>query len=199
VCSVNIRNPSLRLAGLCGNQPAAGQSLLEIRRRGKYLLFRTESGWFLVHLGMSGSLRLAASAEAPRKHDHVLLELSGGLSLRFHDPRRFGLFLWLGDAVESHPLLAAMGPEPLSDSFTAAQLFKLSRTRSIPVKSFIMDSHMVVGVGNIYAPMTLFHSGIHPLRAFPHQLTARYDLLHTTIRHILGQPSCGAEPRCVTL
>ena len=187
VCSVNIRNPSLRLPVSAEINQLAGQSLLEIRRRGKYLLFRTESGWFLVHLGMSGSLRLSVAAEAPRKHDHVLLELSGGLSLRFHDPRRFGLFLWLGDAVESHPLLAAMGPEPLSDSFTAAQLFKLSRTRSIPVKSFIMDNHVVVGVGNIYAAETLFYSGIHPLLPSRNLTETDCALLHTTIRHILGQ------------
>lgn len=185
--SVDVRNASLRQPVSPEIHDLAGQVIQDIRRRGKYLLFQTPRGWFLVHLGMSGSLRLSTPEEAPRKHDHVLLMLSGGMSLRFHDPRRFGLFLWIDSRNETHPLLAAMGPEPFDLAFTADHLFALSRTRSIPVKSFIMDNHVVVGVGNIYASETLFMTGLNPLMPANSLTLLDCNMLRSTIRHILGQ------------
>lgn len=162
------------------------ETVHDIQRRGKYLLFRLASGWMMIHLGMSGSLRLAPASEAPRKHDHLLFTLSGGQSLRFHDPRRFGLCLWLGTTPD-HPLLRGLGPEPLEDGFTAEHLFHASRRRSIPVKSLIMDNKVVVGVGNIYASESLFYTGLHPLTPARTLTLHDCELLWVTIRHILGQ------------
>ena len=140
-----------------------GQRIDALERRGKYLLMRTRAGTALVHLGMSGSLRLARPDTARRPHDHIELALDSGWLVRFHDPRRFGCFLWLTTPPQTHPLLADLGPEPLEEGFDGPYLFTLSRRRA-PVKSFIMDSHVVVGVGNIYANEALFKAGIHPLR-----------------------------------
>lgn len=185
--AVEIRNSSLRLPVSAEIQSLAGLPILEIRRRGKYLLFQTPRGWFLVHLGMSGSLRLSPRQEAPRTHDHILLQLSGGHSLRFHDPRRFGLFLWIDHDIETHPLLASLGPEPFSLAFTAEHLHSLSRRRTAPVKSFIMDNHVVVGVGNIYASESLFLTGLHPLMPARGLTLLDCAMLRATIRHILSQ------------
>ncbi|MEL0027441.1 MAG: bifunctional DNA-formamidopyrimidine glycosylase/DNA-(apurinic or apyrimidinic site) lyase, partial [Perlucidibaca sp.] len=147
--------------------PAAitGQAVSHISRRGKYILLHTAAGIMMVHLGMSGSLRLVAP-DTPRKpHDHLVWLIDSGWELRFHDPRRFGCCLWLtGEllaAPEQHPLLASLGPEPLSADFGDDHLFHQSRGKSAPVKSFLMDSHVVVGVGNIYANEALFRVGIH--------------------------------------
>lgn len=185
--SVEVRNPSLRQPVSPEIQELPGQEILDIRRRGKYLLFQANKGLFLVHLGMSGSLRLSPSDEIPRKHDHVLLQLSGGLSLRFHDPRRFGLFLWLQGSADAHPLLTTLGPEPFEHGFSADYLFTQSRKRSIPVKSFIMDNHVVVGVGNIYASESLFLTGLNPLMPANRMTALDCAMLRSTIRHILGQ------------
>lgn len=184
--SIDIRNSALRLPVSPEISDLPGRVVREIRRRGKYLLFGTDGGWFLVHLGMSGSLRLSRLDEPLRKHDHILLALSGSFTLRFHDPRRFGLFLWLG-TTPTHPLLDSMGPEPLDDAFSANHLFSLSRTRGIPVKSFIMDNHVVVGVGNIYAAETLFYCGLHPLMPARALTAEDCRMLRVTIRHILAQ------------
>lgn len=163
-----------------------GQCVDSISRRGKYLLFHTRAGTALIHLGMSGSLRLAKPGEALRKHDHLELALNSGWLLRFHDPRRFGCFLWFTGPAEQHPLLAELGPEPLEDGFDGHHLFLCSRGRSAPVKAFIMDSHVVVGVGNIYANEALFKAGIHPLRAAGRISAERYDRLAEEIRAILA-------------
>jgi len=129
-----------------------GSELLSVRRRGKYLLLDVAAGSAIVHLGMSGSLRICDSDLALRKHDHIELYLDSGKALRLHDPRRFGCFLWQAKAAEPHRLLAALGPEPLSENFDGTTLFKASRRRKLAIKNLIMDSHIVVGVGNIYAP-----------------------------------------------
>jgi formamidopyrimidine-DNA glycosylase len=163
-----------------------GQRIEHITRRGKYLLFHTRTGTVLVHLGMSGSLRLAAPGEPWRTHDHIELVLDSGRRLRFHDPRRFGCFLWLTEDPARHPLLADLGPEPLEEGFDGHHLFTRARGRSAPVKGFIMDSHVVVGVGNIYANEALFRAGIHPLRAAGRIGADRYDRLADAIRTILG-------------
>ena len=132
-------------------------------RRAKYLLIDFQDGSLLVHLGMSGSLRLVTENEEPRKHDHVDIGLDSGFLLRYHDPRRFGSMHWLDDA--SHMLLDHLGPEPLSTDFSADYLYRTSRKRSAPIKHFIMDAKVVVGVGNIYANEALFMAGIRPDRA----------------------------------
>ena len=141
-----------------------GQKLETIDRRGKYLLFRFGSGTLVAHLGMSGSMRLAASNEEKRKHDHVEIFFGAYVCLRFHDPRRFGCLLWTEETAEQHPLLIRLGVEPLSDDFNATYLFQASRHRSLPVKVLIMNAAIITGVGNIYANEALFMAGIHPRR-----------------------------------
>ena len=139
------------------------QTLLNISRRGKYLLFKFDKGHALIHLGMSGSLRIVAADTPPSAHDHFDW-VFGDIALRYHDPRRFGCLLWVEGKPHEHKLLAKLGPEPLTDEFTADYLFKRSRKRTQAVKQFIMDSHLVVGVGNIYANESLFMSRIKPIR-----------------------------------
>ncbi len=139
------------------------QTLLSISRRGKYLLFKFAQGHALIHLGMSGSLRIVAADTPPTAHDHFDW-VFGDIALRYHDPRRFGCLLWVEGEPQDHKLLAKLGPEPLTDEFTADYLFKRSRKRTQAVKQFIMDSHLVVGVGNIYANESLFMSRIKPIR-----------------------------------
>ncbi len=164
-----------------------GHSISSLGRRGKYLLFGTEAGNMMIHLGMSGSLRIAAANEALRKHDHLDIVLDDGRSLRFHDPRRFGSVHWFQGAAVAHPLLAALGPEPLGPDFDGDYLFRRSRKRKVPVKSFIMDSHVVVGVGNIYASEALFASGVHPQRKAGRLSLAASERLANEIRRILAQ------------
>ena len=163
-----------------------GQRITAVTRRGKYILVHTQAGTALIHLGMSGSLRLVEPGSPKRRHDHVELNLDSGWLLRLHDPRRFGCFLWFTEPPAEHPLLAELGPEPLGDDFDGAYLLQRSRSRSAPVKSFIMDSHIVVGVGNIYANEALFRAGIHPLRAAGRIGAERYDRLADEIRSILS-------------
>ena len=139
------------------------QRIEGIRRRAKYLLLDTAAGSALLHLGMSGSLRVLADDTPVRAHDHVDISLDSGRVLRFNDPRRFGCLLWQ-PAGSTHALLRGLGPEPLSEAFNGEHLFALSRGRSAPVKSFLMDQSTVVGVGNIYAAESLFRAGISPLR-----------------------------------
>ena len=140
----------------------------------------------LIHLGMSGNLRLVAPAEPWRKHDHLALTLGPHLQLRFHDPRRFGLVLHLppGDAL-AHPLLRDLGPEPLQDAFTADYLRSACANRSAAIKLVIMDSHVVVGVGNIYASESLYRAGIRPLTTARRLAPARLARLVTAIRAVL--------------
>ena len=143
----------------------AGQPIIGTSRRGKYLLIQLKSGTLIIHLGMSGSLRLVDSTQPRLKHDHIELFLSSGKCLRYCDPRRFGAWLWsFGDPLQ-HSLLALLGPEPLSRQFTGRYLFTCSRTHQQSIKLFIMNSHRVVGVGNIYANEALFMAGISPERA----------------------------------
>jgi len=162
----------------------AGQTITAVERRAKYLLFRTGAGTLLVHLGMSGSLRVADADQVPARHDHIDVELGSGRLLRFNDPRRFGCFLWL-EPGEQHPLLSQLGPEPLSAAFDGALLHRLSRGRHGPVKNFIMDGKVVVGVGNIYANEALFLAGIRPDRAAGRISLTRYQRLAETIKQVL--------------
>lgn len=161
-----------------------GQVIQAVQRRAKYLLFRFGSGTLLVHLGMSGSLRVVTVTDPPGRHDHIDIILRGGPCLRFNDPRRFGCFLWLPNG-ERHPLLAHLGPEPLSDAFNGELLYRRSRGRSGPVKNFIMDARVVVGVGNIYANEALFLAGIRPDRAAGRVSRARYERLSDIVKQVL--------------
>ncbi len=160
------------------------RKLLEIKRRGKYLLLRFSNGHLLLHLGMSGNLRVLPADSMPNKHDHFDL-VFGAQCLRLHDPRRFGAVLWTDQNIEQHPLLEKLGPEPLSDKFSGEHLYQLSRPRRIPVKQFIMDGKVVVGVGNIYANEALFKAGILPTRPCNGISRKRYMRLARAIREIL--------------
>ncbi|MCB1616478.1 MAG: bifunctional DNA-formamidopyrimidine glycosylase/DNA-(apurinic or apyrimidinic site) lyase [Pseudomonadales bacterium] len=159
-------------------------TLLALERRGKYLLFRFSGGSLLVHLGMSGSLRLVDNSEPLKKHDHVEVTFDRFV-MRFNDPRRFGAVLWVEGDPSVHKLLASLGPEPLSEHFSGDYLFELSRKRTLPVKSFLMDSRVVVGVGNIYANEALFATGIHPLKPAGKITRKRYTLLAEAVVTVL--------------
>jgi len=163
-----------------------GKRIRHIARRGKYLLIAVDGGTLIIHLGMSGSLRILDHPKPAGPHDHVDLLLTGGTLLRFTDPRRFGAWLWTSGAIEKHPLLANLGPEPLSGDFTAEYLHRSSRKRKASIKSFIMNSHIVVGVGNIYANEALFRARIHPARAAGRISLGRYEILVTSIKEVLN-------------
>jgi formamidopyrimidine-DNA glycosylase len=185
VSGVKVRQYSLRwpIPKQLGSN-LLGHKLLDIHRRGKYLLFQFAHGHMLIHLGMSGSLRVVNPEEIPKKHDHVDIVFSD-ICLRYHDPRRFGAVLWTGDDIESHKLLAHLGPEPLTQDFTGEYLFAHSRKRKKDIKSFIMDSHVVVGVGNIYANEALFSAGIRPTKAAGKVTAKKYLMLVDEIKKVL--------------
>ena len=141
-----------------------GQRIDRVDRRGKYLLVRCDNGTLILHLGMSGCLSVVPAATPAGTHDHLDIIVEDSLSLRFNDPRRFGTALWTDGDPLRHPLLAKLGPEPLEEEFDSEYIFKKSRNRKVAVKQFIMDSHIVVGVGNIYANEALYRAGIRPER-----------------------------------
>lgn len=164
-----------------------GQLISKVGRRGKYLLLHAETGTVMVHLGMSGSLRLVDVEVPAEKHDHIDIVFEGGKALRLHDPRRFGSVLWLeGDPLE-HKLLVKLGPEPLSEAFDADYLYQRSRKRKQAIKQFVMDSHTVVGVGNIYASEALFTAGIRPQLAAGKLSRPRCEALVAAIKNVLAQ------------
>ena len=156
-----------------------------VRRRAKYLLVGTDAGTLIIHLGMSGSLRLVEASALPGPHDHVDLIVSTGKCLRYTDPRRFGAWLWTGAEPSRHALLRDLGPEPLGDAFDGAYLFRRSRGRRLAVKSMLMDSRIVAGVGNIYANEALFMAGIHPARPAGRISRQRYQRLAQAVREVL--------------
>lgn len=163
----------------------AGQRVQAVERRAKYLIFRTPAGSMLLHLGMSGSLRIVGADQPPEKHDHIDFVLVTGKALRFRDPRRFGSVHWTtGDPLQ-HKLLRHLGPEPLGREFSGAYLFRRAAGRRQSVKTFIMDSRIVVGVGNIYASEALFSARINPRRAAGRVSRERYQQLATAIRRVL--------------
>ena len=163
-----------------------GQRITSITRRGKYLLIHTAAGTAILHLGMSGSLRILPSNTPAQKHDHLDIVLDSGRALRLHDPRRFGTLLWTTADPARHKLLKTLGPEPLEDGFDGDYLFAKSRKRKVAVKNFIMDSHIVVGVGNIYASEALFLARIHPERATGRITRERYAALAKAIKKVLS-------------
>ena len=187
VQKVVIRQPSLRWP-IPEDLPdlLAKKSVQEVSRRGKYLLLQFPHGHLMIHLGMSGSLSLVERGTVAGKHDHVDIVLESGWLLRYNDPRRFGCVLWLEGEPMEHALLVNLGPEPLGELFDDRYLYKRSRHKKMPVKSFLMDSKVIVGVGNIYANEALFRSGIHPLRKASRISAQRYTRLSTVIREVLA-------------
>ncbi|MCF3126262.1 bifunctional DNA-formamidopyrimidine glycosylase/DNA-(apurinic or apyrimidinic site) lyase [Acinetobacter soli] len=161
VQSVTIRDSRLRWAIPDDISRLVGQELRALKRRSKYILAEFETDQMLWHLGMSGSFRLCTAQDELRKHDHLILTFDDGTELRYHDPRRFGCILWLNDEHQKK-LIDTLGPEPLSDAFNADYLYEKLRTKQVGIKIAIMDNHVVVGVGNIYATESLFNLGIHP-------------------------------------
>jgi formamidopyrimidine-DNA glycosylase len=198
---LEVRQPRLRwLIPADLSQRVEGLCIAPLQRRAKYLLMplcqpqaEQPEGGLIWHLGMSGSLRLVAADEPWKKHDHIELqvgELAGdaspALCLRYHDPRRFGALLEYQQDAMLHPLLQKLGPEPLSEAFTAEALYEQSRGRKMPIKLFIMDNSRVVGVGNIYANESLFRAGIDPRRPAGEVSLARYRALAQIIRAVLA-------------
>ena len=164
-----------------------GARVRQVGRRGKYLLLDTSRGTALLHLGMSGSLRVLEQVQAPGRHDHFDILLDGGRCIRFHDPRRFGSLLWAGSEPQAHPLLAHLGPEPLGPGFSGSYLHQRARGRRLAIKPFIMNAAIVVGVGNIYASEALFRAGLHPGRAVQRIPLADMERLATAVREVLGE------------
>jgi formamidopyrimidine-DNA glycosylase len=185
ISRISVREARLRWLVTTETGQAEGQVINRLGRRGKYLLLHLNHGGLLIHLGMSGSLRILEEFIAPGKHDHFDIELEDGCCIRFNDPRRFGALLWFGSEPEQHPLLIHLGPEPLSMDFTADYLYTRSRGRRVAVKNFIMNGHIVVGVGNIYASEALFMAGIHPCRQAGRISRQRYAGLVDAIRDVL--------------
>ena len=162
-----------------------GRSIRDIRRRAKYLLVGVGTGTVLVHLGMSGSLRLLDTRLPPQPHDHVDVVLDDGRCVRYHDPRRFGCWLWTENDPARHRLLAHLGPEPLKPEFDGTWLHGRLRGRTASIKNLLMDSKIVVGVGNIYASEALFIAGIDPRRAGGRVSRQRVDRLVCAVREVL--------------
>lgn len=167
-----------------------GRTVIDVTRRGKYLLWDCELGFVLSHLGMSGSLRLVRASDPPNKHDHVDFAFDDGSAIRYTDPRRFGAMLWIPGRRTAHPLLDALGPEPLLAEFNADYLAEAARGRSVSIKEFIMNGHVVVGVGNIYAAESLFLAGIHPKRVAGRVARVRLEKLVESIKSTLAKAIC---------
>ena len=163
-----------------------GSRVRAASRRAKYLLLDVGSGTVIIHLGMSGSLRVISPKADWRKHDHLAFRMSSGNELRYHDPRRFGCVLFCEDDPQEHKLIRDLGPEPLSDLFDAAYLAKVAKGKKVAIKQLIMNSHVVVGVGNIYACEALFMAGIHPEREAGRIRGDRLGKLVAAIKEVLG-------------
>jgi len=161
--------------------------LLRGRQRAKYMLFQFDHGYLMIHLGMSGNLRVVDASIPPEKHDHVDVVFDDRIALRFTDPRRFGSVLWLDDEPAEHRLLQNLGPEPFEGCINGRYLFDLSRGKTTSVKQFLMDNKVVVGVGNIYANESLFLSGIRPKKAAGRVSKKSYELLASNIKTVLGR------------
>ncbi len=185
--SVRVRQRQLRWPVPAALSKTRDLKVTALQRRGKYIVAQTPAGSIIIHLGMSGSLRIQDKPFELRKHDHVIFDLGENVFLVYHDPRRFGSILWTTEPAALHPLLSKLGPEPLSDDFNGALLFKQSRKKKVAVKHFIMNSHIVVGVGNIYASESLFHSGIRPGKAAGRVTATAYDQLADNIKTVLSE------------
>jgi formamidopyrimidine-DNA glycosylase len=186
ISRIVIRNRSLRWpVPQHLEKTLTGQTVQKLIRRGKYILFHCDEGRLLLHLGMSGSVRILTEERAAAKHDHIDICFGNGKILRFTDPRRFGALLYTEDDPYEHVLLSHLGPEPLSPEFNGAYLVDMAKRRSAPVKNFIMDGRIVVGVGNIYAAEALYLAGIHPLKPAGKISVEQYQKLAAAIKKIL--------------
>lgn len=187
VVTVNVRQPKMRWPVPDEIHQMEGQKVESVKRRGKYLLVETLKGTALIHLGMSGSLRVVEAGDAYEKHDHVEFIIENNKAIRLRDPRRFGAVLWTTKNPLKHKLIRSLGPEPLSEDFNADYLFQRSRNRSVSIKQFIMNGQIVVGVGNIYACESLFKSGISPKAIAGKVSKARYQKLVSMIKEVLAE------------
>jgi formamidopyrimidine-DNA glycosylase len=184
--TVTIRNAHLRWPiPKVIEQKLLGKKIHSVKRRAKYLLIKTTAGTLILHLGMSGSLRISTQKTAFRKHDHFALTLSNNKDMRLHDPRRFGAVLWTNDDALQHPLLISLGPEPLEEAFNSDYLYRINQNRKVSIKQHIMNSKIVVGVSNIYASESLFLAGIHPKRAAGKISAPRIEKLVESIKSVL--------------
>lgn len=186
ILTIEVRQPRLRWPVPVDTlQILPDATVTAVDRRAKYLLVRTSVGTLMLHLGMSGSLRVLPQVTPPERHDHFDLNLDSGYCLRLRDPRRFGSIHWLPGTNNAHPLLDPLGPEPWDPAFDGTYLYEHSRGRRRSVKALLMDSRIVVGVGNIYANEALFMAGIHPARAAGRVSRARYQRLADATRQVL--------------
>ena len=185
ITGVAVRNPNLRqrvprkLA-----RTLVGQRVKRLVRRGKYLLFECDTGSLIVHLGMSGSLRVIEPGTLPKEHDHVDL-VFGGIALRLRDPRRFGVVLWKDGDAFRHRLLARLGVEPLGEHFSPEFLYRATRGRDVGIKQLLMNASVVGGIGNIYANESLFRAGIHPRARSGRLSRARCERLVAAVKDVL--------------
>jgi formamidopyrimidine-DNA glycosylase len=163
----------------------AGAKIGTLNRRAKYILIDSDAGRLLIHLGMSGSLRVLRAPEPPGKHDHYDLVLDDGNVVRFNDPRRFGSITWIPPGLASHPLLDGLGIEPLSDEFDGPWLYHATRGRRVAIKLFLMDSRRIAGIGNIYANEALYYAGIHPATRAERVGPKRCERLAGAVRSVL--------------
>jgi formamidopyrimidine-DNA glycosylase len=183
-----VRNPALRWRVTPKLvREFSGQTIRSVERRGKYLLLGTAAGTAILHLGMSGSLRVVPATQAADAHDHVDIVFDNGDCLRLHDPRRFGCLLWTRDDPRKHKLLRDLGPEPLAADFSGDYLFGKSRGRRRAIRDFLLDSQVLAGVGNIYANEALFAAGLRPARAAGRISRDQYARLARTIRATLNR------------
>jgi len=183
---VIVRNARLRWPIPEEVNNLVAEKVQAVDRRSKYLLLRFNSGTLLIHLGMSGTIRVISDKTPAAKHDHFELALSNQKLLRLNDPRRFGAVLWFADHIDEQGILAKLGPEPLSDDFSYGYLFAKAKNRKVPIKTFLMDNHVVVGVGNIYANEALFQAGILPTTPVNRISEARFDRLTDIIKQVLS-------------
>jgi formamidopyrimidine-DNA glycosylase len=186
ISKIVVHQPQLRWLVPDDVHLATQQTIRSVTRRAKYLFINTDVGALVMHLGMSGKMRVVDTSLARKKHDHIEIELNTGKKLVLNDARRFGSCLWQSPDDAPLKILRTLGPEPLTDDFNAQRLFEKSRGKLSPVKTFIMDNAIVVGVGNIYANESLFKSGIDPRRAAGKVSLKRYKLLCENIKIVLA-------------
>jgi formamidopyrimidine-DNA glycosylase len=186
ITRVILRHTRLRWPISAEVENLQGRQVLAVSRRGKYLLMRLDQGNLIWHLGMSGSMRILPIGAVAEKHEHVELQLGNGLALKFRDPRRFGALLYCEEDPLQHKLLKDLGPEPLGDEFDVDYLYQCCRNRGAAIKTVLMNSHIVVGVGNIYASEALFLAGIRPTRAARRISKPRMQKLVSSVRDTLA-------------
>lgn len=188
ITNIIVRNENLRWPVPVDQlSTLVGLKVQGLERRAKYILLHIKEGALLLHLGMSGSIRVLPADTPAEKHDHIDIEVESRLVARFNDPRRFGCCLFVSSPVEQHKLIAGLGPEPLTDEFNGEYLFRRARGKKTPVKNFIMDGRVVVGVGNIYASESLYEAGIRPTTPAAKVSRKRYLLLADEIKAVLAK------------